>query len=222
MFFMKVYPSWHVVAGCFGVCEETAQKYAWSTVGKLALLKELVIRWPEEWDDVYVDMEIFCSTFDSVHIRVQERAHATLYRDPSIYSSKFNAAGLSYQLGLSIRSPNLIHVAGPFDASTHDANIFRQSGVLDLMPTGKLGLGDSHYSGMHEVIRTKNPNDCKELATFKSRALARHETFNKRIKDFGCLHQTYRHDLAKHKMLFEACCVVTQYQMDTDSPIFDV
>ena len=42
------------------------------------------------------------------------------------------------------------------------------------------------------------------------KALARHETVNKRLKQFKCLKQQFRHPLRKHKDCFIAAAVVTQ------------
>ena len=56
----------------------------------------------------------------------------------------------------------------------------------------------------------------------QSRARARHETFNSRIKNFGCLEQRFRHGMEKHRICFEAVCVIVQYQMDNGAPLFDV
>ena len=56
----------------------------------------------------------------------------------------------------------------------------------------------------------------------QSRARARHETFNGRIKNFGCLDDRFRHGMEKHKICFEAVCVIVQYQLENGSPLFDI
>ena len=64
--------------------------------------------------------------------------------------------------------------------------------------------------------------DSSELTKFKTRARTRHESFNGRLKFFGCLNQTFHHSWEKHQLVFEAVCVTIQYQMENGSPIFDI
>ena len=186
----------------------------------LCYLLFLQIYWPESWGTE--NSEIFLITVDGVHCRVRERNHPTLYRDTSIYSHKFKQAGLDYELAISIREPRLVHMYGPVDASVHDLTIFRESGLKEKIPPGYRGLGDTGYNGEPGVLSTRNANDEKAVGKFKSRALARHETFNMRIKMFGILAQVFRHDHSKHKIVFEAVCVLVQYQMDNGNPLFDL
>jgi len=83
-------------------------------------------------------------------------------------------------------------------------------------------IGDNGYRGERGVVSTPNAHDPEELRKFKSRARARHESFNGRIKNFRCLDVRFRHGIAKHKMVFEAVCVIVQYQLENGSPLFDV
>ena len=55
--------------------------------------------------------------------------------------------------------------------------------------------------------------------------LSPHETVNKRMKQFGCLKQVFRHadDLAyKHASAFRAVAVITQLSIDDGEPLFSV
>jgi hypothetical protein len=159
---------------------------------------------------------------DGTHCCVHERKHATLPRDPSLFSFKSNSAGFAYEIGLSIYDSNLIWVAGPYDASVHDLTIARQSGLVDAIPDGKRAIADSGYIGEPNKFATRNSEDPEGVRKLKYRALARHETFNQRIKRFACLSQMFRHNLDDHKAVFEAICVIVQYQMDNGEPLFDV
>ena len=93
---------------------------------------------------------------------------------------------------------------------------------MDATPAGKKGIADQGYQGEKEMLCTPNSYDSAELRTFKGRARARHETFNSRIKNFACLEQRFRHGMEKHKICFEAVCVIVQYQMENGAPLFDV
>jgi hypothetical protein len=93
------------------------------------------------------------------------------------------------------------------------------------MPPGKLAIADRGYisAGRDEQAMLSTPNDLDDerVAKFKSRARARHESFNGRLKFFDILQNTFRHGEARHKIAFEAVCVIVQYQMDNGSPLFD-
>ena len=220
MFFLKTYSCEHIMAGLYKHSEQAVRGYCRYYCAKVQALKDQVIVWPEEWADQ--EKEIFVFTVDGVHCRVKERSHPTLYRDTKIYSHKFHQAAFVYELAISIREPRLVHIAGPRDASVNDLRVFREEGLMEKVPPGKRGIADSAYGSEGDVISFRNPNDEPEVKKFKARALARHESFNNRIKMFGCLAQKWRHDLEDHKMVFEAICVIMQYQIDNGSPIFDV
>jgi hypothetical protein len=46
-----------------------------------------------------------------------------------------------------------------------------------------------------------------------SRALAPYETINDRIKSWGCMSKTYRHEQSKHHILFGAVIAMTQFEI---------
>ena len=54
------------------------------------------------------------------------------------------------------------------------------------------------------------------------RAHARHEAFNGRLKSFKVLAEKFRHGQEKHKSVFEAVCVIVQYDMENGRPLFDI
>jgi hypothetical protein len=220
MFFLKTYSTEHIMAGIYKHSEIAVRGYWMYYCAKVQALKDQVIVWPEEWADQ--EKEFVCFTVDGVHCRTRERGHPTLYRDTDQYSHKFHQAAFVYELAISIREPRLVHMAGPFDASVNDLKVFQEAGLIDKVPPGKRGIADSAYSAESDVISYRNPNDEREVKKFKARALARHESFNNRIKMFGCLEQRFRHKHEDHQMVFEAVCVIVQYQIDNGSPIFDV
>jgi len=72
------------------------------------------------------------------------------------------------------------------------------------------------------MMSTPNRLDEEELKAFKRRARSRQESFNSRLKNFGALEQRFRHGQEKHKIVFEAICVICQTQLETGSPLFEV
>jgi len=103
--------------------------------------------------------------------------------------------------------------------------VFRE-GLKGQMSPGKKAICDGGYatSAPDEVSMMAFPNslDHPDLKKFKSRARCRHETVNGWIKNFQSMSETFCHGMIKHKMAFEAICVIVQYQMDNGAYIFDV
>jgi hypothetical protein len=114
-------------------------------------------------------------------------------------------------------------VNGPFLAGVPDIGIFRkEGGLMSQIPEGKKVIADEGYVGEDQIISTRNPFDTPATKTLKKRAKARHETFNGRLKSFKILDERFRHGVPKHKAVFEACCVLVQYELQNGHPLFDV
>lgn len=208
------------LAARFHMCERLARgEPVWFWVRKIAALKEKKIVWPDRFSGP--DGEKLPYTVDGVDFRIKEKSNEKVNVDRKYFSVKFNKAGLKYQIVLSIVEPKCVSYTGPKRCSIHDTTVWKESGVAEKTGPEKLGIADKGYSGQAK-LSAKNPRDPKPLRQFKSRALARHETFNGRLKMFGALSQCFKHDVDKHIFVFEAICVTVQYQMDNGSPIFDV
>lgn len=79
---------------------------------------------------------------------------------------------------------------------------------------------DRGYRGERATIRT--PDD---VVSFKDRhaksvARARHETVNKRLNQFQCLKQVFRHDRRKHRFCFYAVAALTQLSIENGEVVF--
>jgi hypothetical protein len=80
---------------------------------------------------------------------------------------------------------------------------------------GEMVEGDCGYRG--EPMKSRLPLECllESDKRVKDCARARHETVNCRFKQWGCLHETYRHDLKDASFNFCPCCCchhATPYQ----------
>ena len=109
----------------------------------------------------------------------------------------------------------------PFVAGKPDISIFCE-GLIELIPDGKKAIGDNGYRGHHDKLSIPNSHDTLAVRKFKGRARARQESFNARIKNYKILDERFRHGVAKHEIVFEAICVICQYQLENGSPLFDV
>ena len=141
-------------------------------------------------------------------------------KDPAYYSHKSNHAGLNYEIAVSLTQSRIVWVSGPHPAGTGDLEVFR-NGLKALIPEGSRVIADKGYRG-EQCISTPNDLDEAHIRRYKSRARARHETVNGRIKNFKAVSQRFHHSRAVHGPVFEAVCVVVQYQFDTGVELFQI
>ena len=161
---------------------------------------------------------------DGIHCRVWE---PRITPSSGWYSQKYNKAGLSYELGISIYYNKLVWINGPFPAGRNDKQIFSASdGLKSKIPVGKKIVADEGYRGDPDLVATRNSFDIGPLKRFKARVKARHESFNGRLKSFNILSQAFRSTghsrMNKHKAAFEACCIIVQYEIENGHPLFEV
>jgi hypothetical protein len=216
---LKLYDTEHVLAGRWGVHENTLRPILSDYSTLIQGLKESKVVWGDFDED-----EVFIVSVDGVHCQIQE-----VRRDPGAkwYSHKSNGPGLAYELGIAIRSNRLVWINGPFPASRHDITIFRSDdnpdgGLKSKIPDGKRAIGDSGYKGEPTKVAVTRAGDSDEVKKFKARARSRHETFNARIKSFKILDTEFRHQFERHKTVFEAVCICVQYDIENGKGLFEI
>jgi hypothetical protein len=112
---------------------------------------------------------------------------------------------------------------GPYAAGANDLKVFITKGLeQQLLADGIKAIGDGGYHGHQKSISAPNPHDSAGVRLFKSRALKRHETFNGLMKNFDSLSGRFRHSVARFENCFEAVCVICQYQIEIELPLFDI
>ena len=163
---------------------------------------------------------IFVLSVDGTHCAIRE---PRLQPDRMWFSHKLNKPGLSYEIGLELFESRVAWINGPYKAGESDLTIFRkEDGLKSKLPAGKLLIADKGYNN-EEQICTPNVFDSDELKNFKSRARARHETFNGRIKEFRILSERFRsNNIEFHQTVFEAVCVLVQFSIENDRPLLSL
>ena len=222
LYFLKRYPTKSQLAAFNKSTEKTALKWAWIYCEKLQAMKEAKIVWL--FDDEIKYQEKFIITVDGVHCQINEPRD-----EPSAgwFSKKYNKAGVTYEIAIAIFHNQVVWTIGPFPAGHNDKKVFKEKGLYDKIPKGKFALADDGYTGYADKCSTRNKQyDSDSVKEFKRRALARHETFNGKLKQFAILNQPFRgrgaSRMVKHQVIFEACVVLGQYQMENGSPLFSV
>jgi hypothetical protein len=178
-----------------------------------------------DWHDAYIGLYFFF-TIDGTHCPIQE---------PSPFSTQWSshklggAPGLNYEIAIRIDKFELLWLNGPTPPGLlNDISVFQskllkkiQSFTADNDVAFK-GIGDKGYRGEAEYISTRNDLDPEEISEFKNRALARHETFNQKLKMFAVLRDQFRHELDFHSVDFESVVVLTLVQLSNGGlSIFD-
>lgn len=78
-------------------------------------------------------------------------------------------------------------------------------------------LADKGYNDSKFFIL---PND--ENSIMHKRIMSRHETINKRIRQFKILNDVFRHDIQYHPIVFHAIINVTQLMLKNGEPLFNI
>lgn len=77
-------------------------------------------------------------------------------------------------------------------------------------------MADRGYNDPHFILPTTQNEQIHR------RLMSRHETVNKRIKQFNVLSGAFRHDLTKHRLCFYSVVNITQLIIKYEEPLFSV
>ena len=88
---------------------------------------------------------------------------------------------------------------------------------LNLLPGEKVEA-DLGYKG--NPVTVALPNQYSTVLEYytKKQVRCRHEIVNGYLKHFGCLMYPFRHELLRHKIVFEAVVVVVQIGLQLNPP----
>jgi hypothetical protein len=218
LYFLRLYPTRGELEQRFDISKGYIAKKCWEWVARIAALKEEVITFCNT-DDIWI------MTVDGTHVWIQEPNHPVFSQDKNYYSHKYNKAGMSCEIGISLKG-GVIWLNGPFPAGTSDLTIFRKEGGLrELLRTiGKRCIADRGYRAEEDsdVVSSPNFHDSAQVALFKSRALMRHENFNSMTKVFQILAGRFHHSEELFSTAFTAVCVLCQYKLQHEKPLYDV
>ena len=138
------------------------------------------------------------------------------------YSHKFKGPGLRYEVGVSIAKGKVVWIHRPFECGMWpDIKIFRDSLLSHLGTNERVEADDGYIGDAPRHLKCPpsfaNPEKNKKM---QSRVQSRHETANKRFKQWGCLKQIFCHDIRKHSDVFQAVAVITQIALQLGEPCF--
>lgn len=97
-------------------------------------------------------------------------------------------------------------------------NIYRSS-LKQKIGVGEKLVADGGYGDDSCILKNSLAGITKR---YHAAIRARHETVNKRLKDFKILKHVYRHSLSKHATCFFAVANITQIALEMESPLFRI
>lgn len=172
----------------------------------------LQIIWENRFDSSVVGQTCFCS-IDGIDFKIEEPTPFSA----QWFSHKFRAAGLRYEVGLNIRTGHIVWSFGGYPCGAYtDLKLARESYVFSVN-RGEKTLADKIYKDATFFIL---PND--DNKDIHSRIMSRHETVNKRLRQFNILKNTFRHDISKHPIVFHSVVNLTQLIIQNGQPLFNV
>jgi hypothetical protein len=144
----------------------------------------------------------------------------------SFYSHKFSGRGLRYELAVCIATGGIVPVVGPFPCGDWpDIEIFHYclKGMLDIHE--RVEADDGYVGedpGSIKVPGSVVHNHDERQLYIHGRVRCRHETANKRLKQFKCLDTVFCHNISFHGPCFRACAVLTQLAIRNGNPLFSI
>ena len=142
------------------------------------------------------------------------------------FSQKFNHSALRYEIGVALYSSNIAWASGPhLPGVKNDLEIYRECLKHALVANKEMAYADGGYKGEMGTIQEKGRGSTDERAV-ATLARARHETFNRRMKEWNSLKHSFRHNhghnVSNHGYVFNAVVVVTQLSVMWNHSLFDL
>jgi len=141
----------------------------------------------------------------------------------SFFSYKSRSSGLRYEVGLCIRTGDIVWVIGPFPPGDWvDVEIFRFALQYMLDENERVEADDGYIGEDPRLVKVPASvwHD-KEMAPVRGRVRHWQETANKRLKQFNVLAAKFYHDIEFHRPCFMSCTVLTQLCINNNHPLFE-
>jgi hypothetical protein len=136
---------------------------------------------------------------------------------------KFGSA-LRYEVAVSILHGDLVWINGPYEPGIwNDLMIFRNALLSELDDGERVEADDGYVGEAPRYVKCpKSIGNHEAMAADAAFVRRRHETINRRFKQWGILKQVFRGDLSKHGQAFCLCAIVTQLCIENGEPLFQV
>lgn len=137
--------------------------------------------------------------------------------DPKWWSHKFNGPGLRYEIGICIRTGDIVWAHGGVPCGEWPDLRLARNAIVEALQPGEKVIADRGYNDQRYFDLPNGHADQQ-----KKQILARHETVNRRIKQFCCMNYRFRHALYLHPRFFHAVVNLTQLMIENGEPLYPV
>lgn len=156
-------------------------------------------------------------TVDGTDFRIYEPGEF----DARWFSHKFHGPGVRYEVGIAIQTGHIVWVNGPFPCGAWPDLRISRDWIIHELQNGEMLLADGGYADGGQYFDT--PTGLNNAGQYmRSVARARHETVNRRFKEWGILERRFRHKLVLHTKVFQSIANITQLELQHQSPLFSI
>ena len=161
---------------------------------------------------------------DGIHCRVQRKYTPGGGINKAFYSEKFHDSAVGYETATCIKTGKYVWINGPFTASHGDPGMFCQA-LRQMLERGEKAEADNGYVGEAPCFVCIPEGKYADPVAEKQKGASRrrHETSNKRLKQWKVLADTFRHDVFEfHRDCFYAAAAMTQIMLEEGELLFPV
>ncbi|KAG7366458.1 hypothetical protein IV203_029128 [Nitzschia inconspicua] len=216
LMYCKIYPKWTTMKKLTSADPKTLRHWIGLFRDSIALLECSVIRWSkrkkgDQLNDCLVSVD--CVDFPIPHAGRRFHTHKW----------KFHSA-LRYEIAVSIIHGECVWINGPYEAGLwNDIMIFRNA-LLHELEDGERVESDNGLRGVSPQyakcpLSIGNLVECEDM---QQKVRSRHETINKRFKQWRIMKNIYMGSIEHHGGFFRTVAIVTQLCIEHGEPLFSI
>lgn len=152
---------------------------------------------------------------DGTDFRIQEPKPF----DKKYYSHKFHGPGLRYEVGLSIRTGEIVWANGGVPCGDWPDLRLARNAYTSMVGKNEMTVADKGYN---DSIFFLFPKQNDPAAKRKHKIMARHETVNRRIKQFRVMGEKFRHSLFLHPRCFHAVINLIEIAIENGENLYSI
>ena len=133
--------------------------------------------------------------------------------------AQIHGPGLRYEVGLCIQTGHIVWINGGVPCGAWPDLALARSAYTHAVCEGELTCADLGYADPNYFI---TPRYQPETSIQQKEIMARHETVNKRFKQFSVLKTTFRHQIDLHCLCFYAVVNIVELEIENGSPLYAI
>jgi len=148
-------------------------------------------------------------TLDGTDFRIYEPSPF----NPCWFSHKFNGPALRHEIGVCIQTGEIVWISGPYPAGSWPDLRIARDWIIYEIEEGEMILADGGHCDGHQFFMTPNGQNDDDQH-MKAIARARHETINRRFKQWDILGSRWRHPLDRHGLVVRAIGSIIHFMIE--------